>query len=90
MLLPQSKNKNVNNMCIVGNSVRMINEQGCVESLLQPIVLIFGHCPSTADLEWFINVQLILVTVQVRLTWYGQWWASYLHKVTELLYFRYY
>jgi hypothetical protein len=38
MLLPQSKNKNVNNMCIVGNSVHMINEQGRVESLPQPIV----------------------------------------------------
>jgi hypothetical protein len=32
MPLPQSQNKNVNNMCIIGNPVRMISEQGGVKS----------------------------------------------------------
>ncbi len=31
MCLPQSQNKNVNNMCIVGDPVRMISEQGVVK-----------------------------------------------------------
>jgi hypothetical protein len=31
--LPQSQNKNINNMCIVGNPVRMISEQGGVKIL---------------------------------------------------------
>ncbi len=32
MHFPQSQNKNVNNVCIVGNPGRMISEQGAVKS----------------------------------------------------------
>ncbi len=38
MHLPQSQNKNVNNMCIVGNPVHMISEQGGVKS--QPELMV--------------------------------------------------
>ncbi len=32
MHFPQSQNKNVNNVCIVGNPGRMVSEQGAVKS----------------------------------------------------------
>jgi hypothetical protein len=37
-ILPQSQNKNINNMCTVRNPVLMISEQGCVKSQPDPIV----------------------------------------------------
>ncbi len=36
MHLPQSQNKNINNMCIVGNPVHIISEQGDVKRCKNP------------------------------------------------------
>ncbi len=36
MHLPQSQNKNINNMCIVGNPVHIISEQGDVKRCKKP------------------------------------------------------
>jgi hypothetical protein len=43
MSLPQLQNKNVNNMCIVGNPVLMVSEQGGVKSWPELIMCCVDH-----------------------------------------------
>jgi hypothetical protein len=42
MRLPQSQNRNLNNMCIVGNLVSMISKHESVKSRAEPIVCRVG------------------------------------------------
>jgi hypothetical protein len=43
MRLPQSQNRNVNNLCIVGNLARMNSKQGGIKSRPELIMYRFDH-----------------------------------------------